>query len=378
MGGGLTGRLAGCRHGATNDQGLPTKAFIAVAAGGAFWCNRIQLPNRGLVRWHKTPDLFLTLEIPSMKKTLIALAAVAATSAAFAQSSVTLYGVADAALVKSSGVPVGLAGSSGMNNGNSRIGFRGVEDLGGGMKASFALEQNISLTDGSTGNGSTLATSTNTNTFQRAAWVALGGGFGEVSLGRRLNPAFNTAAAWELTGTANYSVVSGQFGAVLNGIRNNDLIMYTSPSFGGVTVQFGHVLKGDRTANESTNDISVRYAAGPLVVAADWNKNGESTTGANKHVGARYNFGAFTVAGAIIDPAGVAKGFSIGGSTMVGPVGLTLDIARDTEFKDTNVLIEGKYALSKRTFAYAAYVADGKGKTATSTKNLGLGVRHNF
>lgn len=322
-----------------------------------------------------------------MKKTLIALAAVAVTSAAFAQSSVTLYGVADAALVKSSGVSVGLTGSSGMNNGNSRVGFRGVEDLGGGMKASFALEQNISLTDGSTGNGPTLATSTNTNTFQRAAWVALSGGFGEVSMGRRLNPAFNTLAAWELTGTANYSVVSSQFGPVVNGLRNNDLIMYTSPSFGGVTVQFGHVLKGDRTANEATNDISVRYAAGPLSVAANWNKNGESTTGANKHVGARYNFGAFTVAGAIIDPAGAAKGFSIGGSTMVGPVGLTLDIARDTNAKDTDLLLEAKYALSKRTFAYVAYLQDGDKKNGASVspvdpvfnkKNLGLGIRHNF
>jgi predicted porin len=378
MGEALSGRSEGCRHDATNDQGLPTKAYISVAAGEAFWCNLTQLPNRGLVRWHKTSGLFLTLEIPAMKKTLIALAAVAATSAAFAQSSVTLYGVADAALVKSTGVSLGLAGSSTMNNGNSRIGFRGVEDLGGGLRASFALEQNISLTDGSTGNGQTLATSTNTNTFQRAAWVALGGGFGEVSFGRRLNPAFNTAAAWELTGTANYSVVSGQFGAVLNGIRNNDLIMYTSPSFSGLTVQFGHVLKGDRTANEATNDISVRYAAGPLVVAADWNKNGESTTGANKHIGARYNFGGFTVAGAVIDPAGADRGFSIGGSTTLGPVALTLDIARSTEFKDTNVLVEGKYALSKRTFAYAALVRDGKGKTATSTNNLGLGIRHNF
>jgi predicted porin len=66
-------------------------------------------------------------------------------------------------------------------------------------------------------------------------------------------------------------------------------------------------------------------------------------------------------------------------------VTLTLDIARDTKFKDTDVLVEGKYALSKRTFAYAAVLRDGKGKATagnptglTNVTGYSVGVRHNF
>lgn len=313
-----------------------------------------------------------------MKKTLIALAAVAATGAAFAQSSVTLYGVADASLAKVTGASAALSASGTMNNGNSRIGFRGVEDLGGGMKASFTLEQNVSLLDGSTGNGGSIATSTNTNTFQRAAWMSLSGGFGDLSLGRRLNPAFNTAAAWELTGTANYSAAVNQFGAALGGLREDSMIMYTSPAMSGFTAQFGHVLKGN-TGNKATNDLSLRYANGPLVVGFNYNK--QNLGAKNKHLGASYDFGAFKVAGAFVDPDGAAKGFTIGGSTNLGPVALMLDLARDTKAKDTDLLIEAKYALSKRTFAYAAYLNDGDkkaGSLGADKTGLGLGIRHNF
>jgi len=318
-----------------------------------------------------------------MKKTLIALAAVAATGAAFAQSSVTLYGVADIGLQDTNvpGSKAQLNSSSTLNNGTSRWGIRGTEDLGGGLKAGFNFEAGLSLDNGTTGQSGG-------NYFSRAAYMTLSGGFGELSMGRRLNPAFYTAAAWELTGAANYSVVVSQFGAVLGGIRDSNLIMYTSPSFNGLTVRFGHVLKGDdasATAGEqSKNDLSLRYAQGPLSVGFNYNK----TTGleANKHLGASYDFGGFKVAGAWIDPTGDAKGFSIGGTTTVGTVTLTVDIARDTEYKDTDFLLEAKYPLSKRTFAYAAYLRDGKKKNgafkaADASKDIngfGLGIRHNF
>ncbi len=308
-----------------------------------------------------------------MKKTLIALAAVAATGAAFAQSSVTLYGVADASIAKITGTSAELSSAGTMNNGNSRWGVRGTEDLGGGLTAGFVFEQGLNLEDGSlakSGGGE----------FGRGAYMTLAGGFGEVSLGRRLNPAFNTAAAWELSGAANYSAVVSQFGAVLGGIRENSMIMYTSPAMSGFTVQFGHVLKGNNTTtNKASNDLSLRYAGGPLAVAFNYNK--QDTGGANKHLGASYNFGAFKVAGAWVDPDGAAKGFTIGGTTNVGPVALTLDIARDTDAKDTDFLLEAKYPLSKRTTAYAAYLNDGDKKAGAlggDKTGLALGVRHNF
>ncbi|MCD6664699.1 MAG: porin [Hydrogenophaga sp.] len=313
-----------------------------------------------------------------MKKTLIALAALAST-AAFAQSSVTLYGVADAGISKSTGSSTKLSSAGLMNNGNSRWGVRGTEDLGGGLKAGFNFEQGVNLQDGS------LAQS-GPGPFSRAAWMNLSGGFGEIRLGRTLNPSFYAAAAWELTGAANYSVVVNQFGAVLGGIRNSSQIAYTSPNMGGFSATIGYVMKGNDAnsavaGEQSKVDLNAIYANGPLSVAFGYNKAQESEK--NWHLGARYNFGMFTLAGGYIDPQGDAKGFTIGGAVKAGPVDLVLDIARDTEAKDTDVLVEVKYPLSKRTFAYGAFLRDGKntgaGKVAgKDVNNVGFGIRHNF
>jgi len=110
-----------------------------------------------------------------MKKTLLALAALAATSAAFAQSSVTLYGVLDASLEKVKGDHQVTRVSSG-NLATSRLGFKGTEDMGGGLKTNFVLESAVSVDSG--------AAPTN-RFFDRAAWVGLQGGAGELRLGRQ-------------------------------------------------------------------------------------------------------------------------------------------------------------------------------------------------
>jgi len=299
-----------------------------------------------------------------MKKSLIAIAALAATGA-FAQSSVTLYGVADLSLAKASNVSTQLSGNGTLNNGSSRFGLRGTEDLGGGLKANFNFEAGVNAESGAT----------DAVTFQRAANASLSGGFGTVLLGRTLTPSFYGVAAWELTGAANYSVVASQFSFAGSASRNNSQISYTSPNMGGFSGTLGFITKPDNGGNSKT-DANLIYANGPLAVALSYNK--VQNTEKNWALGANYNFGAFKVAASYQDPAGVSKGFTLGGSTTLGAVGLTLDIARDTEFKDTNTLVEAKYALSKRTFVYGAYLRDGKGKTLTSTNQYGVGVRHNF
>jgi len=328
-----------------------------------------------------------------MKKTLIALAAVAATGAAFAQSSVTLYGVADAAIAKATGSSTKVSASGTMNNGNSRWGVRGTEDLGGGMKAGFNFEQGLNLGDGS-------LSQSGPGPFSRAAWMNLSGGFGDLRLGRTLNPSFYAAAAWELTGAANYSVVVNQFGGVLGGIRNSGQIAYTTPNMGGVSATLGYILKGNNvvggTAATATApavagverakvDLNVIYKNGPMAVALGYNKVQDAEK--NVHVGANYNFGGFTLAGGIVDPAGAAKGFTLGGAMAAGPVILVLDVARDTEYKDTDLLVEVKYPLSKRTTVYTAFLRDGGSnkpaagttpKNVSNVNNFGLGIRHNF
>lgn len=310
-----------------------------------------------------------------MKKTLIALAAVAATGAAFAQSSVTLYGVADLSLADNdvAGTSFSMSGNDTMNNGNSRLGVRGVEDLGGGLKASFNFEQGINATTGAT----------DTNTFQRAAKLALEGGFGKVQLGRTLTPSFYGVAVYELTGTANYSALARQFGyAGAPSARNDAELSYTTPNFGGVTATLGTVLKGNNGGANAKYDMNVIYRGGPLAAALSYNQvqnNGYKGLA----LGAKYDFGAFQVAASVHDSelAGGAvndKGFTLGGAAKMGPVSLVLDIARDTEAKDTDTLLEAKYPLSKRTTVYAAFLRDGKGKTATTVNNYGIGIRHNF
>lgn len=306
-----------------------------------------------------------------MKKSLIALAVLAASGVAMAQSSVTLYGVADLGLVKSNGISAQMTGNGLMNNGSSRLGVRGVEDLGGGLKASFNFEQGINAESGNT----------DAATFQRAAWMALSGGFGKFQMGRTLNPSFFGVAAWELTGTANYSAVGNQFSYTGQGPRTNSLFQYTTPNMGGFSSTIGYIMKPDNGGN-AKYDLNVIYANGPLAAALSYNKT--NTMKGNMALGASYDFGMAKVAGSIQNNGGPSKGFTIGATVPVGAFALTLDIARENGdgMKNTDFLVEAKYALSKRTFAYAAYYKDGEapgGVYKTGAKNhLGLGVRHNF
>ncbi len=315
-----------------------------------------------------------------MKKSLIALAVLAASGAAMAQSTVTLYGVADVSVAKTTGAKLAASANGLANNGNSRFGLRGSEDLGGGLKANFNFEQNVSLADGSTCNLTTCAAGQaglNTNAFQRAAWFELAGGFGSLRAGRSLSPSFYGIASWELTGAANYSAVASMFGFGA-GLRNNVMVAYTTPNLGGLTASIGHVLEGNGAANAHAGlnkwDMTVIYAAGPVTAALTYGKveNGVK----NVTLGGAMNFGGVKVAASFQDPAGAVKGFTLGASAPMGPVTLTADLARDTgsAVKSTDYIIEAKYALSKRTFAYGIIHRDGSAKVNTTC----VGVRHDF
>lgn len=308
-----------------------------------------------------------------MKKTLIALAAVAATGAAFAQSSVTLYGVADVSLAKATGGKFAASANGTLNNGDSRFGLRGTEDLGGGLKANFNFEAGLNLANGATG-------TSGGNFFSRGAWVELAGGFGSLRAGRSLSPSFYGIAAYELTGTANYSSLISQFG-LGGGSRNDAMLAYTSPNFGGVTVTVGHVLQGNdadavTAGTQSKTDMNAIYMAGPLTLAATYAKLSTAGAKAATSVGGSYNLGFATVAASYQDPSDARKGFTVGATAPMGPVSLTVDLARDTgsAVKSTDYLLEAKYALSKRTFAYGGVHRNGGTKITTT----GVGVRHNF
>ena len=316
-----------------------------------------------------------------MKKSLIALAVLGLSGAAMAQSSVTLYGVADAGIGKieaGSGLanPANdasdktefISGSM-MNNGTSRLGVRGVEDLGGGLKAGFQFETGLDLDNG----GSSGAF------WSRQANIWLGGNWGTVKLGRQFTPSYLTTSTFELTGTALYSVLANTYNFAGIGRRADSAFAYITPNFGGFTAAAAYVTKHDSGGDKDSWDVGLTYNNGPIGAGLSVNKIANSKT--NYQVGGKYNFGNFAVAASYNQGSNqaelVRRGYGLGVGFNVGAFGLVVDLTRDTknewtDKKYTNGVVEAKYALSKRTFVYGAYLRlDGE-------NNYGIGVRHNF
>jgi predicted porin len=208
-----------------------------------------------------------------MKKTLIALAALAAAGATLAQSSVTIYGRMDlgmSSVETTSGTAAAtdvfsLAGAEGTRTG-SRLGFRGTEDLGGGLRAGFTYEIGINA-DRNTPAG----VSPTDNARTRLANLSLSGGFGTVVVGTFMN-AFDTARGFS---PATASVPGGDF-TLGHGLatverfdsRTQNAIAYVSPAFSGFTFSAG-------TVNEEVNSgtsarkydgmiLGLNYSQGPL------------------------------------------------------------------------------------------------------------------
>jgi GBP family porin len=206
-----------------------------------------------------------------MKKSLLALAVLSAIAgSASAQSSVTVYGIMDAGIVHESGNPKGSVTklTSGVTAG-SRLGFRGVEDLGGGLAAVFLLETGIRIDTGGNAQGATSANPEGT-VFARQNFVGLKSNSGTLTMGRQYNPYFKTVAAVDPFGaggegnTGNVIAFTGSNG------RSNNSIMYVSPSFSGFSGEllygFGEVV-GDSKLGSVING-AVQYASGPLMVRA--------------------------------------------------------------------------------------------------------------
>lgn len=210
-----------------------------------------------------------------MKKSLIALAAVAASGAAMAQSSVTLYGVVDTsvAYVKGNESVSGL-----LNNGaaTSRLGFRGVEDLGNGLKAEFVLEGAVQPDDGS---GAKAGAGFD---FQRQSTVGLSGEFGQVRLGRALTASYNAVSRYDVFGTNGlgstlawnkYVQAKTPTGTALYNNRANNMISYYSPKFAGfgVGIDYGF---GEQEKNKTARYVGIgaTYDNGPLSLGLGYDK----------------------------------------------------------------------------------------------------------
>jgi predicted porin len=349
-----------------------------------------------------------------MKKSLLALAALGAfASGAMAQSSVTIYGIVDLGLVyqnradqtAETGLTVGqtaLGGVGATAKGSvaqatkSRLGFRGVEDLGGGYQAKFKLEHRLLPDTGAinTAGG---------NNFWDMSVVSLVTPIGEFGLGRDYMPAFylqylqdpwlNQGIA-EVGGTVSYAFAS-YIGAA-RGARINNAAFYTMQA-NGFTAQLAVSAKEDGSAGagnagaKNRYGIGVQYAAGPLFLGVAYDQS-EQTVGADNNlliVGGAYDFGfvkpRLTYARADMgttNPSSITLAATVPVSTGLIKAGFaSFDADNALDLKSSKVSIGYEHTMSKRTAIYTD-LTSGKvkanGFNFKGVTGVDVGIRHMF
>jgi general bacterial porin, GBP family len=343
-----------------------------------------------------------------MKKLLIASAALAMVAGtAQAQSSVTVYGVLD---VNYSSQNVNKAGAQTIQNDNAlntgRLGFKGTEDLGSGLKAEFQLEAKLSASTGALG-----AASTSNEVFNREAWVGLSDAkLGSVRLGTT-----------DVTSAQSIDSTVGQAGNLSDATSNigtdkNKSIRYTTPTWNGLTAQVGHSneaavassttgVQTEATTAKSITSAFVGYEAGNFGVYVGQSEQKQTATYNQKETayGVKYNFGFATV-GAYqskqdatentgreltqtrVSVAAPVK--ALGGGVTAHAVYFKDSTANNSSIivaTDAVQAVDGyKLALtkafSKRTTGYVAYIdqKDASSATTNDTKTYVVGVAHTF
>lgn len=336
-----------------------------------------------------------------MKKSLIALAALGAVaSSAMAQSSVTVYGIVDLGIVKQNRADTtGALGGVGLANKElnvaqatkSRIGFRGVEDLGGGYLAKFALEHRFLPDTGAINPSSG-------NQFWDKSTVSLTTPLGEIGLGRDYMPAFYLQYQqdpWLNQGIAEVGGTTyafGRYNAAGRSARINNALFYTLQA-SGITAQLAVSMKEDGTATAANAGaknrvgLGIQYAAGPLFVGAAYDQ-AEEVSGADQNllmIGAAYDFG-------FVKPRLTYARSDLGTTTPTTlilaatfPIGTNLikagwahaDYDNAAGTKSNKVSLGYEHVLSKRTALYTD-ITNGKVKDQSGVTGIDFGIRHAF
>ena len=371
-----------------------------------------------------------------MKKSLIALAVLAASGAAMAQSSVTMFGVADAGVTYYNGAKNWTGVTSG-NNLTSRLGFRGVEDLGGGLKAGFWLEGGLNLDNGDGASGFAGAVP-NANTgfmFKRRSTVGLEGGFGEVRMGRELTAAYNATARYDVFGSVG--VGASQLwndGGIVDSVGNinqngpaplgtaavstnqrvSNALTYISPNFSGfkVGVNYGFGEVAGKNSESRYMGAGLMYDNGPISVGLGLERlnKGENSTAIDNvdtfSVGGSYDLGVAKVLAGyrqskvdlLVNQENKRTGYYAGVSAPVGPGTVRASYNRyennfaGTKVKADHFAVGYVYGLSKRTSVYGtySYLKNKNGSTAWNLskasgvktngaqQGLQVGVSHAF
>jgi len=365
-----------------------------------------------------------------MKKTQVALAALAlvASTAALADG-VTIYGAVDAAVAHSNGGKGTYFDGTGSWTAPTHLGFKGSEDLGNGMKASFQLETGVSLGNGaavSGGNGGGTAISDSFGAlFTRVATVGLSGDFGAVTIGQQLSPYIipNVVGAGAGMGPGSFFVnrmiLSGYGAAAVNfaassfsydGFFVPNSVNYTSPSLNGWTINAMTTTKGGAkdgvvstpVDTDSYQAYTLGGAVGSIGLMAGYqtrkNVNSSYTLAATLPLSSDLSFAASYISND--ETKGYGSGYKIGSTSVFFNYRLSdalstqLGYARNDLANEASLTsVSMKYDLSKRTFTYASYGRGTGGAdasfanrggftfnsaTASNTTNFAVGVGHSF
>ena len=331
-----------------------------------------------------------------MQKKLIALAVAGLVSApVFAQSNIQIYGVADAYMKYGDFMGDDAMGVDSGGLAGSRIGFRGEEDLGSGLKAVFVLEQGINIDSGkSTGMTGDDDKNNGDQTFTRQAYVGLKGNFGQVALGRQYAPGYFTgeydallnASISPMSLLSNFTKLTITPNAAA---RWNNSVTYNgtfqSVSLSGIYSAGNRetdVKNGDDNNDDDKYGVSLKYDNGPLKIGGVY--QGVKFSGSNEIagvkadetqkewlIGASYNFGMATVLGSYQQGRDVLGWngldidlWQVGVIVPVGAGNIHVAYAQgdvdkanllQDDVKPKSFTVAYTHALSKRTTGYVGY-----------------------
>lgn len=324
-----------------------------------------------------------------MKKNLIALAVLAASFGAMAQSSVTLYGRADVGLGSEK---VGGESTTKMVNGGlttSRWGLRGTEDLGGGLKAHFKFEQRLDLSTGAV----------QSPDFKGEASMGLIGGFGKLTLGRGYTVyddvralSVSSAVFDSLFTPANNGVYKSSASADYSSRANNQ-IRYDLPNMGGVYGGLSYAFDQSDEVDSTITALLLGYKNGPVNAALGY-QDQKASDDQYLQLAAAYDMSVASLSAGYNTRSGTdAKGddteLTLGVEVPVGHVKLSASYASSkteiggaTSGKASGFGIGATYSMSKRTRLYTGYrsveVKDGAGNKTSDGSLFSMGVRHDF
>lgn len=362
-----------------------------------------------------------------MKKYILTLPILAICSAALAQSSVTVFGIVDVNYAQGSGSVSDASRLASGSNASSRIGFRGTEDLGGGIKASFWLEGQLNTDDGTgvassinnqavpafvsaTGANAAVRAGTQGLTFGRRSTVSLAAQWGELRLGRDFTAHYRNRVDTDPFGVVGVGATQANVGSLagLTSTRASNMIGYFLPgNLGGFLGQIQYFM-GENSSGLPTSEngsgysLRLGYGVGSVSASFAYGRLRLATGDVvSTNVGAIYDAKVVRLMAAWFSDktesaaAFTGQGYTFGAIAPLGSGEVKLALSRygsdaAAQPQTDKIALGYVHNLSKRTALYATFATvNNRGGASTalngaitaanaSSAGYDLGVRHSF